>query len=107
MEEEEHKETNVFSEKVGEKERRKLKALQDKQGVWFGLGMFGMVGWSITVPTLLGAALGIWLDKAYPQPFSWTISFLFLGLISGCIIAWHWVTKEHKEMNEDKEDTNA
>ena len=35
-------------------------------GVWFGLGMMGLIGWSVVVPTLLGAALGIWLDKRHP-----------------------------------------
>ena len=32
--------------------------------------MMGLVGWSVVVPTLLGAALGIWLDHRHPgQPF--------------------------------------
>lgn len=59
-----------------------------------GLGMFGMVGWSVAVPTLLGVALGIWLDKTFPQSFSWTLTGLILGLIAGCVIAWNWVIKE-------------
>ena len=25
--------------------------------------MMGLIGWSVAVPTLLGAALGLWLDK--------------------------------------------
>ena len=36
------------------------------QGVWFGLGMMGLIGWSVIVPTLLGAALGIWLGQHHP-----------------------------------------
>jgi len=36
--------------------------------VWFGLGMMGLIGWSVVVPTLLGAALGIWLDTHHPGP---------------------------------------
>ena len=28
--------------------------------------MMGLIGWSVAVPTLLGAALGIWLDKHHP-----------------------------------------
>jgi ATP synthase protein I len=34
--------------------------------VWFGLGMMGLIGWSVAIPTLLGAALGLWLDKRHP-----------------------------------------
>ncbi len=56
---------------VGAKAARKLKARRNStQGVWFGLGMMGLIGWSVVVPTLLGAALGIWLDKHHPgKPF--------------------------------------
>lgn len=86
---------NIFSKRVAEKEIRKLKALKEKkESAWMGLGMFGMVGWSVAVPTLLGVALGIWLDKSYPQSFSWTLTCLILGLIAGCLIAWNWVIKE-------------
>src|SRR5665648_340437 len=99
------KETSEFSKVVGEKAIRKLKALHnDKRGVWFGLGMMGIVGWTIAVPTLLGAALGMWLDKVYPETFSWTLTGLILGLFAGCFIAWGWVNKEHKEMNQNNDD---
>jgi len=95
------KDTNSFSRKVAEKENRKLKAMRNnKRSVWFGLGMFGMVGWSVAVPTLLGAGLGIWLDKIFPQSFSWTLSFLVLGLITGALVAAHWVSKEDKEIHQ-------
>ncbi|WP_291102712.1 MULTISPECIES: AtpZ/AtpI family protein [unclassified Flavobacterium] len=97
--------SNLFSEQVGEKEKRKLRAQhRNKRSIWFGLGMFGMVGWSVSVPALLGAVLGMWLDKIYPQTFSWTLSFLIMGLFVGCLIAWHWIAKEHKDMNSNKEE---
>jgi ATP synthase protein I len=95
---------NVFSRQVGEMEKRKLKAQhENKQSVWSGLGMFGMVGWSVAVPTLLGAALGIWLDRDHPESFSWTLTFLVAGLFFGCFIAWHWVAKEQKEMHKNND----
>ncbi len=95
---------NLFSKQVQEKAQRKLKALHnDNKSVWFGLGMMGIVGWTITVPTLLGAVLGMWLDKEHPNTFSWTLSLLIFGLLVGCIAAWHWITKEHKEMNQKNE----
>jgi ATP synthase protein I len=97
-------EENTFSKEVAKKEKRKLKALKEKNGVWFGLGMMGMVGWSVAVPALLGAALGIWLDKSYPQSFSWTLTFLMVGIIGGVIIAWSWVNKEDKEVHKNNEE---
>ncbi len=101
------KDNHSLSQEIADKENRKLKAQQENQrSVWFGLGMFGMVGWSVAVPTLLGATLGIKLDKIYPQTFSWTLSLLILGLFIGSVIAWHWVTKEDKEMNQNTDKKN-
>lgn len=101
------KEVSGFSKKIAEKEKRKQKALRNnKRSVWFGLGMFGMVGWSVVVPTLLGALLGLWLDKAYPQSFSWTLTLLMLGLVLGGFIAAHWVSKEDKEINYENTKDN-
>ena len=86
---------DIFHRLISEKENRKLKALSEKKRAeWFGLGMFGMVGWSVTVPTFLGTIGGLWLDKHYPQSFSWTLTCLISGLAAGCLIAWNWVNKQ-------------
>jgi ATP synthase protein I len=99
------KEANKFSKEVAEKEKRKLKALHNyKKSVWFGLGMMGIVGWAIVVPTLIGTILGIWLDRKYPETFSWTLTGLIIGLVAGCFIAWRWINKEHKEINQNNDD---
>ena len=71
-----NEETN-FSRQVGAQAARKRKAQRGaKRSIWFGLGMSGLIGWSVTVPTLIGAALGIWVDKHYPSRFSWTLMLL-------------------------------
>ncbi len=93
-----------FSKKIGDKEKQKLKALhEDKRSVWAGLGSFGMIGWSVAVPTVLGTVAGLWLDKNYPQSISWTLTLLILGLCIGCLIAWQWIAKENKMMHQDKD----
>lgn len=85
--------------------RRKLKARRHQdRGVWFGLGMMGLVGWSVVVPTLLGAALGIWLDRHHPGQHSWTLALLVGGLTLGCFNAWHWVAKEDRAIRREQED---
>jgi ATP synthase protein I len=95
----------TFSREVGAQAARKLKARRGAtRSVWFGLGMSGLVGWSVTVPTLIGAALGLWVDKHYPSPYSWTLMLLLLGLVTGCLNAWHWVDSEYKEMQEDSDE---
>jgi len=94
----------AFIQQVGEKAARKLKAQRHvTQTVWSGLGMMGLVGWSVAVPTLLGAALGFWLDKHYPGGRSWTLMLLAIGLGLGCFNAWHWVAKEGREIREQEE----
>ena len=94
----------TFAGEIGAKAARKLKARKSTQGVWAGLGMMGLVGWSVVVPTLLGTALGIWLDKHHPGKHPWTLSLLVVGLAIGCLNAWHWVAKEEKAMRDETED---
>jgi len=65
--------------------------------------MMGLVGWSVVVPTLLGAALGLWVDKHYPGGHSWTLMLLAVGLALGCANAWHWVVKEGREIRKQEE----
>ncbi len=89
-----------FAEQVGSKAARKLKARRNPSQVWFGLGMMGLIGWSVAIPTLLGAALGLWLDARYPGERPWTLALLVAGLVLGCVNAWHWVAKEDKAMRD-------
>jgi ATP synthase protein I len=98
----------TLADEVGVKAARKLKAQGDPaQGVWFGLGMMGLIGWSVVVPTLVGAALGLWLDRRHPGPHSWTLALMVAGLTVGCLNAWHWVATEDQAMREDREHRDA
>ncbi len=89
-----------LAEQVGAKAARKLRARRDgTPGVWFGLGTMGLIGWSVVVPTLLGAALGMWIDARYPGTRSWTLALLMAGLVLGCMNAWRWVTQQDRDMH--------
>jgi ATP synthase protein I len=80
---------------IGHKAERKLEARAKRdRDVWFGLGMFGLVGWSVATPTILGIFLGLWLDSHFANGVSWTLTFLFIGIVLGCLNAWFWVKKE-------------
>src|SRR5665647_3912284 len=93
-----------LAEQVSTKAARRLKAQRNATpGVWFGLGLMGVIGWSVVVPTLLGAALGLWLDRRYPGGRTWTLALLMAGLTLGCLNAWHWVSKEDQAMREEQE----
>ncbi len=69
-----------------------------------GLGAFGMIGWSIAVPTVGGAFLGIWLNRVAPQTFSWPIALILGGAFIGGMIAWGWVGKEIKNRERAEQD---
>jgi ATP synthase protein I len=97
--------SKVFAKQVAVKAARKLKAQRNPPpGVWFGLGMMGLIGWAVVAPTLLGAALGVWLDAHYPGNHSWTLALLVAGLIIGCWSAWRWVVKEEAAIHAAAED---
>ncbi|MEZ4867503.1 MAG: AtpZ/AtpI family protein [Caldilineaceae bacterium] len=94
---------------VAEKEARKLQARRAQgKSIWFGLGMFGMIGWSVSVPILLALVLGTWLDQRWPTRFSWTLTLLFMGVVLGCLNAWFWVIRERALINvHDANDEEA
>lgn len=95
-----------LSEEIGSKAARKLKARRHaSSAVWFGLGMMGLIGWSVAVPTLIGAALGLWLDRHHPLGHSWTLALLVAGLSVGCLTAWHWVAQENREIGDEQKDS--
>jgi ATP synthase protein I len=97
-------EEDLFASEVGAKAARKLRLQHGRRrGVWFGLGMSGLIGWSVAIPTLLGCILGLWLDRHHPGTRSWTLMLLVAGLFVGCANAWHWIVMEEKAMRDDPE----
>lgn len=91
----------ALEQQILDKQQRKAKARrQGEQSAWFGLGMFGLVGWSVAIPALLGIALGLWIDDTWPSRFSWTLMLLMAGITLGCLNAWWWIQREAHEPND-------
>ncbi|MEW6523894.1 MAG: AtpZ/AtpI family protein [Bacillota bacterium] len=91
-----------FGHTVGQKSRRKLRADREKtRSIWMGMGMFGLVGWSIALPTLLGLILGHWLDARLGNGFSWTLALMLAGLTLGVLNVWGWLQKNASETQVD------
>jgi ATP synthase protein I len=83
-----------FTRRIGREERRKQRGRREgDNSLWFGLGVVGVVGWSVAIPTLLGVALGIWIDTTWPSRFSWSLMLLIAGVALGSLNAWYWVKK--------------
>jgi ATP synthase protein I len=90
---------------VARKEARKVRARrQKKRRIWFGLGMFGLIGWAVAIPTVLGIALGLWIDTTWPSRFSWTLMLLLAGLVLGCANAWYWLSEEQRIIGGEEEE---
>jgi len=82
---------------VKQREARMLEARKrGEPDVYRSLAMLGIVGWSVTVPTLAGVALGVWIDRRWPSPISWTLTLLFVGLAIGCWNAWSHIRSGSK-----------
>jgi ATP synthase protein I len=64
---------------------------------WSGLGLIGSVGWMVSLPPVLGALAGRWLDGRYGSGIFWTLTLLLLGLLLGCASAWRHIRRELKE----------
>lgn len=99
-------EQNDFHQQVSKKERRKLKARREGQrSVWQGFGVFGLIGWSVSIPTVLFVLLGLWLDERSIGERSYTLTLLIAGLCLGCLNAWYWVSRKMEEIKgEEKEE---
>jgi ATP synthase protein I len=94
-----------FARRIRQKEARSLRARRQKSdSLWVGIGTFGMVGWSVAIPTILGIATGLWLDANAPQSFSWTLTLMITGVILGCLNTWYWVSREQRLIRHNDHD---
>lgn len=90
-------EAEELADRIGAQAQRRMKARETKKhSIYFGLGTFGVVGWSVAIPALLGIAGGVWLDRRFPGQISWTLTGLFAGIVVGLLVAWNWVKQESR-----------
>lgn len=97
-------EQQQFIDTIDEKAARKAEARRTPQTGWFGLGMMGMVGWSVMVPILISIVVGAWLETNVPVGFSWRLVAFAIGVVLGCLNAWYWVEKERKRFEKEDKD---
>jgi ATP synthase protein I len=74
--------------------RRARARRSESANIWSFMGMFGLVGWTVAIPTLLGLALGVFLDGRIDSSVSFTITFLVVGVAIGISMAWYWIRRE-------------
>lgn len=93
-----------LADEVGRKVARRLRARRRERLPW--LGAYGVVGWSIVLPTLAGIACGVWIDTRWPSRVSWTLMLIAAGLAVGCWNAWRWVTLEQRAIQDHRADSS-
>lgn len=98
----------AFHKSIETKQARKIVRRRQQRGtIRFGLGMLGTIGWSIAVPTVIGAGLGYLIDRGVPGRISWTLSLLALGLLVGCLNAWYWVSRQRRIIEQTAAEVEA
>ncbi|NLI18136.1 MAG: ATP synthase subunit [Actinomycetales bacterium] len=83
-----------FAAHVGGSARRRIESRRSGRSILSWFGAFGVVGWSVAIPTLAGVALGVWLDNRFTGSTSWTLTMMVVGLVAGVGLAWTWVRRE-------------
>ena len=83
-------------------DRRELEAGYRDRGFWTGVGVMGLVGWSVILPAVLGAYLGILLDRQLSLHRIFSGIFVVVGLCLGCWNAWRMVHKVLKPHHEEE-----
>lgn len=92
-----------FREQAIKKEKRKLKARRKKEvNVWWGFSLFGMVGWSVVIPALIGIMIGMWLEHHYTGSHTWTLALLLIGICVGSILALFMMAREIFKKEDDE-----
>ncbi len=87
-----------MAEAIAQRAARKRKARKSgRRTVWFGFGMFGLVGWAVALPAIVGVGLGAWLDLKFDTKLSWTLALLLAGIGLGCLNAWYWISRESRD----------
>ena len=94
----------ALEQAIARKAQQHARATREgRHTIWFGMGMFGLVGWAVAVPTLAGVALGRWLDDRFADGPSWTIMGLLAGVALGSLNAWWWVRRTGLRHGDRKE----
>ncbi|MFO7955971.1 MAG: AtpZ/AtpI family protein [Candidatus Brocadiia bacterium] len=84
-----------FLTEVERRRRRHERNVEEEdESFWSTVGMMGTVGWSVALPTAVGALLGRWLDGVLDSGHVFVVFFMLVGLGLGCFIAWRQVAEK-------------
>ncbi|HYS64310.1 MAG TPA: AtpZ/AtpI family protein [Paraburkholderia sp.] len=64
------------------------------------LGQIGILGWAVVLPTLIGLALGHWLDRTFGTGVFFSAPLLMIGAAVGFWSAWKWMHRQQRGRHE-------
>lgn len=81
---------------VHRRQKRHARHLREgEESFWRSVGTMGMVGWSVALPTALGALFGRWLDgRLNASGHVFMVFFMLVGLAVGCFTAWRSISEK-------------
>jgi len=68
------------------------------------LSLISQVGFTMVTPILLCTFIGMKLEERFHFPF--TLIFILLGVVSGCMSGFRLIMNTIKKMDKNKEETN-
>jgi len=102
MDEEQPPEKKDFRDHAIKKEARKLKVKGKKEvNAWWGFSLFGLVGWSVIVPVLIGIFVGGLLEHYFTGSHGWTLVLLLAGICVGSVLALLLLAREMFKKEDD------
>ena len=78
------------------KQQSLRRAQAGRNSFWSSIGILGVIGWSVVLPSLGGILLGAWLDHRWPGRVSWALTLFAAGLAFGCMTAWGRIKGDHR-----------
>ena len=76
------------------RERAERNRREENPSFWSNVGLFGVVGWSITVPMVLGLLVGRLIDKRFDSGAVYTVFLMLVGLGFGCYNVWRLISRK-------------
>ncbi|KAK45651.1 ATP synthase I [Caballeronia jiangsuensis] len=86
------------AQRAAQRQRRSESDPEPSLGSRFG--QIGVLGWAIVMPTLIGLAIGHWLDRLFATRVFFSAPLLMLGASVGLWSAWKWM---HRQSRGDRE----
>ncbi len=86
-----------------DRDLERLERRSSEESFWHSLALLGTVGWSVAIPSALGAWSGHLLDQRWDTGIHFTLGLLSLGVALGTYTAWRALSDGTKSRHSARE----